>query len=556
MHATTRFAAWSALAAAALQAAPAVAQLPAAQRIEDRGSIDRVTVHPQGASVTRTLHRDLARGLWEIRIVDLPEGIDPGQLQARVRTPDGATEGGPRLLGVEYEEVPGTEWAGSKEGIELADRLQDARRRLAHAAQDRDLLAHRAAGIDQVGVRAAANATNDAGSPRSDPAAALAQLSWAHEERRKLLGEERDLAERTEAIAREVAELEAAIAQRGAADRLRRAAVVQVAAPEACSLDMDLTYHLQSAGWAPRYAIRAAGDRSGATIEYDAMLSQRTGEDWKDVRVSLSTATPDRSTEPGEVQPVFVDAERLPGVRVPGRFAKAEAVRAAAGDAAVRESGIAVSFELPRRVSVPSDAERSQRTRIATIEPQARFVHVAAPLQTESVFLRGDLVNASGYQLLPGAAEIHMGGDFVGPSEVAAVAPGSSFQVFFGADRAVRARREVVSRVTGAAGLFGGAEATTWKYRVTVDNGTGRDLRVELLDRRPASRDEKVEVKVADLSAPLSADAEYAAGPQKAGILRWDLAVPAGARGNAALPVTWTVQLTHPKDVRTTPLPD
>jgi hypothetical protein len=91
---------------------------------------------------------------------------------------------------------------------------------------------------------------------------------------------------------------------------------------------------------------------------------------------------------------------------------------------------------------------------------------------------------------------------------------------------------------------------------VTVDNGTGRDLRVELLDRRPASRNEKVEVKVADLSVPISTDAEYAAGPQKAGILRWDLSVPADARGTSALPVTWTVQLTHPKDVRTTPLPD
>ena len=554
MHATTRLAATAALAAAAMHAA--AAQAPAPQRLAERGSVDHVTVYPQGASVTRTLHRELGQGLWEIRIEDLPAGIDPARLQARVRTTDGAAEGGPRLLGVDYEELPGTEWAGSKEGIELAARLQDARRRLQHAGQDRDLLAHRAARIDQVGARAAANATNDAGSPRSDPAGALAQVAWAHEERRKLLGEEREVADRAETAAREVEELEAAIAQRGAADRVRRTAIVQVAAPEACSLDLDLTYHLRSAGWSPRYAIRAAGDRSGATVEYDALIAQRTGEDWKDVRISLSTASPDRDSEPGEVEPVFVDVERPRRGGIAGSPAKLRELRADEGDAAVRPSGIAVGFDLPRRVSVPSDADRSQRTRIATIEPEARFVHVAAPLETESVFLRGDLVNASGLQLLPGAAEIHMGGDYVGPSEVPAVAPGSRFEVFFGADRAVRARREVVSRVTGAAGLFGGAEATTWRYRVTVDNGTGRDLRVELLDRRPASRNEKVEVKVADLSVPISTDAEYAAGPQKAGILRWDLSVPADARGTSALPVTWTVQLTHPKDVRTTPLPD
>jgi uncharacterized protein (TIGR02231 family) len=234
----------------------------------------------------------------------------------------------------------------------------------------------------------------------------------------------------------------------------------------------------------------------------------------------------------------------------------AEALRELASEAAVSESGVAVNFELPRRVTVPSDAARRQRTRIAAFEPETRFTYVAEPLLEEDVYLRGDLVNASGFQLLAGPVDIHMGGDFVGTADMPAVAPKSPFKLFFGPDRAVRARREVVSRVTGAAGLFGGAVATTWKYRVTIENGTGRELRVELLDRRPESRNEKIEVKVADLSSPLSTDAEYAAGPQKTGILRWDLAVPATARGNAALPVTWTVQLTHPKDVQTTGLPD
>jgi hypothetical protein len=32
--------------------------------------------------------------------------------------------------------------------------------------------------------------------------------------------------------------------------------------------------------------------------------------------------------------------------------------------------------------------------------------------------------------------------------------------------------------------------------------------------------------------------------------------VPASARGPAAMPVTWTVQATHAKDVQTTALPD
>lgn len=582
--------------------AAAHAQQVAERSAAEAGTIDRVVMYPTGAAVTRALHRELAQGLWTLRVTNLPEGVDPRRLQARLRTGDAPVDGGPRLLGVEYEEAPGMDFAGSPEGVELATKLKDARTRLERAQQDLAQRAQEDARIDQVAVRAAANATAEGGTARADPAKSLEQLAWVQDRKATSLAARRELEALAEATSREVGALEATIAQRGAAGRVQRAAVVRIAAPTACEADLDVTYFVPAARWSPAYTVRAAGDRTATGIEYDAVLVQQSGEEWKDVRISLSTANPDDAAQPGEVDPVYVDVQQ-PSYGVAGvaaapdeggarsRFAKRgkpgrpsggpgggfvgtggdDDAGASAGDlentradelarlaegASVADAGIAATFELPRRVTVPSDARRSQRTRITTIDPTCSFVYVAEPLMTESVYLRGDLVNASQYQLLPGPADISMGGDFIGTTPMPSVAPGSPFKVFFGPDRAVRAKREVVSKVTGAAGLFGGSVATTWKYRITLDNGTGRDLRLELVDRRPVSRNEKIEVKVADLSSPLSTDAEYAAGPQKSGILRWDLAVPAAARGKAALPVTWTVQATHAKDIQTTPLPD
>ena len=573
------------VAAAALAfAAHAPAQDPETKVLSDAGRVERVVVYPRGAAVTRAIRRELPQGLWEVRVAGLPAGVDPSRIQARVRAAAGGpAEDAPRILAVEYEEAPGIDFAGSPEGVELANALRDARRRQAEIAQDRALLDQRAARIEQVGVRAAANATAEGGTAAADPARALEQLGWVRDRRTRVLEESRALAERADAAGREVAALEAAVAQRGRADRTQRTSVVRVAAPAACDMELDLTYVVDRAGWAPAYAIRAAADRSGTSIEYDAVLAQHSGEDWSDVRITLSTARPDASTEPAEVTPVYVDVAQ-PAIGRPrakagrpaglvggggsgGRMADtagappppqelSEALEAMSGGASIAESGIAATFELPRRVSVPSDAARTQRTRIATLEPSVAFVHVAHPLMTEEVFVRGDLVNGSGYQLLPGTAQVFFGGDLVGDAAVPAVAPKAPFTVFFGADRTVRARREVVSKLLGTAGLFGGSSACTWKYRITLDNGTGRELRVEVIDRRPASRNEKIEVKVADLSAPLSTDAGYLAGPQKSGILRWDLTVPATARGPAAATLTWTVQETHPKDVQTTAMPD
>jgi len=584
--------------------AAAHAQQVAERSAAEAGTIDRVVMYPTGAAVTRALHRELAQGLWTLRVTSLPEGVDPRRIQARLRTGDVPVDGAPRLLGVEYEEAPGLDLAGSPEGVELAEKLKAARTRLERTKQDLAQRAQEDARIDQVAVRATANATADGGTAKADPARSLEQLAWVQDRKATSLAARRELEQLAEATAREVSTLEATIAQRGAAGRVQRAAVVRIAAPTACEADLDVTYFVPAARWSPAYTVRAAGDRTATGIEYDAVLVQQSGEEWKDVRISLSTANPDDAAQPGEVEPVYVDvqqpsyglagglAEAAEGGSRP-RFAKrgkpgrpsgggpggggfvgtvgdddagapagnledmrADELARLAEGASVADAGIAATFELPRRVTVPSDARRSQRTRITTIDPTCSFVYVAEPLMTESVYLRGDLVNASQYQLLPGPADISMGGDFIGTTPMPSVAPGSPFKVFFGPDRAIRAKREVVSKVTGAAGLFGGSVATTWKYRVTLDNGTGRDLRVELLDRRPVSRNEKIEIKVADLSSALSTDAEYAAGPQKSGILRWDLAVPAAARGKAALPVTWTVQATHAKDVQTTPLPD
>ena len=603
------------LACAALTAATASAQDLPTQTISDAGTIDRVVIYPTSAAVTRVIHQDLAQGLWIVRVTNLPAGVNGAQLQAKVRSGDAPNPSGPRLLGVEFEETPGIEFAGSKEGIDLAERLKEARRRLEFTKQDQAQLATRSAHIDQVSARITANATADGGTAKADPAKAIEGLAWVNAEKMRVIEMSRTLAQREDAVTKEIAVLEQTMAQQGSAGRTQRTAVVKIAAPQATPLDLDLTYMVPKASWAPAYSIRAAGDRSGATIEYDAMIAQRTGEEWKDVRVSLSTADPVRAAQPSEVEPVYVDIEQPMYAGVPGdssgmvggmemgeekyRDAATSPPRRAgkpgrsrgpggggmgtggaygsAGEpgaaddndgeqgavleqlaraASVSEAGIAASFELPRRISVPSDGTRSQRTRIASFEPDAKFVYAAQPLVTDSVFLRGDLTNASAFQLLPGTAQVFMGGDFIGETAMPSVAPKSDFKVFFGPDRAVRATREVVSKVTGAAGLFGGSIATTWNYRIKLDNGTGRDIAVELLDRRAVSRNEKVEIKIADLSSPLSKDALYAAGPQKTGILRWDISVPASARGPAALPVTWTVQATRAKDIEITALPD
>jgi uncharacterized protein (TIGR02231 family) len=568
--------------ASALQAAAQAPDGLPVQQASERGTITAVTLYPDRAAVTRTLRMDLKQGLWTLRIADLPRSVLPSSLQAKVSP---AAGGAPKLLGVEFESAVRVDFASSPEGAALAEKVRGLQRDLERLGQERALLERHGKLVDEIGVRPTAAEGTGAVEP-IDVAAVERQLAAVRAEKERILAATRRMDERKESLGRELAVAERQLASRGGADRTERAALVMLAVPQACSAEVSLTYLVRDASWGPSYAVRSSADRSSVAVEYDAMVLQRTGEDWKDVRLSLSTAEPTRASSPPPVEPWFVDvfvpappiagraggftAEVAPSAApmavadaAPGAPAEkadvnemAKSLEALAAGAAVNEGGVAVTFELPRPVTLPSEATRRQRTRIGRFEPTTKFAYVAAPVVSESVFLRGTLTNTSPFQLLPGTAQVFMGGEFIGETELPPVAPNSEFRAYFGPDRAVRARREVVSRMTGSSGLFGGSTVTTWNDRITIDNGTGRAIDVEVYDRRPASRNERIESRLASTAPALSADKAYVDTRMPQGILRWDLKVPATARDANAAKVEWTVELVRPNGLQTTPLPD
>jgi uncharacterized protein (TIGR02231 family) len=598
IHSARRAAACAGVALVAALAAgatlPATAQSGqdplTAQPVEGTGRVDRVVLYRGRAAVTRVVPATLEQGLWAVHVRGLPETVEGASIQAKVRRgatapgatgATGATGAAPSILSVEYAESPAAGFAGTPEGVALANELRDLRRAAENLKQDMAGVAQQVKIVEQISLRPTAAPREDGATQRLDLAAIERGLAFVATERRALLQRERELARASEELARTIEAKQRDLDARGGAQRTERTAIVVVAAPERAPIELEVTYNVTNATWEPVYTIRAAGDRSGVEIECDAMVAQSTGEDWRGVRMALSTAQPTRASAPPAIQPWFIDqyvpppppppmpmavesaapgapaamsapAERKAGA--PGRR-RAE-IEALADAASVQEAGVAVAYELPRTLDVPSDRAKKQRTRIATVAPSVEFVYTAQPLVTEDVFLRGDMVNTSPFQFLPGRAQVFMGGEFIGETRVPSVAPKDQFRVFFGPDRALRARRELVAKTTGSTGFLGGSQTTTWSYRVLLENSTPRDARVELLDRRPVSRNEKIVAAVSKLSRPLSTVKEYVEGPMTQGILRWDLTVPANTRGDGAMQVLWTAEVSRANNVETTPLPE
>ena len=72
------------------------------------------------------------------------------------------------------------------------------------------------------------------------------------------------------------------------------------------------SYLVQSANWYPLYDARVISENKQVELSYFGMIHQSTGEDWKDISLTLSTAEPMSIKSLPELERWFIDTKPLP----------------------------------------------------------------------------------------------------------------------------------------------------------------------------------------------------------------------------------------------------
>lgn len=70
--------------------------------------------------------------------------------------------------------------------------------------------------------------------------------------------------------------------------------VVEVECKKATHVNIDLTYYVKNASWYPTYDIRAINTDKPIQLVYKANVHQNTKEDWKNVKLKISSADPNQ----------------------------------------------------------------------------------------------------------------------------------------------------------------------------------------------------------------------------------------------------------------------
>ncbi len=83
--------------------------------------------------------------------------------------------------------------------------------------------------------------------------------------------------------------------------------LVEIHAPATCSATFTLSYYVKNAGWFPSYDIRSGSLTEPLAIIYKANIFQHTGEEWKNVDLSLSSSSPSTGNVAPSLLPYRLD---------------------------------------------------------------------------------------------------------------------------------------------------------------------------------------------------------------------------------------------------------
>lgn len=290
---------------------------------------------------------------------------------------------------------------------------------------------------------------------------------------------------------------------------------VLVEASRAGRFQLDLSYTVMRAKWAPLYTMRALPDSAEIEFAMSANIIQNSGENWEDATALLSTASPALSANPPVLNPWILDLyvpslsrERkaesgvvggvlggvVAEVAKPVAPAEAEMVDAEIATAGIVETGINLNFAIKKNIQIPSDGS-AHKVPVDAQDIKVKYDYIAVPKLKEAAFLRAQLRNTLPYPLLSGNADLFVAQDFIGSTRVPFIAAEEEAKVFFGEDRQIRIKHERTKREKSPPGFLGKNERIKLAYKITIQNLRKHKIDIEILDQLPISQNTKIEIK-------------------------------------------------------------
>ncbi len=531
--------------------------------VGEDNAIDSVLLMTNQALVNRIATLQVGEGMMKVRIATQAAGIDAGSVQAQVK---GAGE----VVGVQFVKQPVQQFV-QPQLQELEQEKKQLQRQRKQFEQKKLLVEKQKRLFDSVSkfsdVQVPAEIQTHL--PEIDKLQALG--SFLEENFSVLLERQMELENQMEDLDQQLRVIDRKLKdKRSGTQKSQEVIEVLFQSSSQQTLEIHCDYLVGKALWQPVYKVNVSDDCKQVQLTMFASIRQNTGETWNNIQLKVSNAIPLRGAALPKLNSWFLRPRPEPMPIPVAPAAMAEPLMGAAGDAGfeeneavledldlgieeedgdfsdyavadTRKTPLALEYELPIRVDIPSGNEESL-TPVFSRPVEGEFFHYSVPRRDRFVYL---ICNAQDQQnLLAGRMNVYFGGRFIGSTLLEEKQAGEEFWLNLGVDREVIVKhKKTVDR--NAETFFGMVDrssvAKELEFVTDIENGKAEAVTLMIEDHVPVSKTDRFQVKGLQMSPPPDQEDCH----DKAGVHRWKLQL--APMSERQIRVLFSVK--YPKDV-------
>ena len=538
------------------------------QDIETSSKITAATVYSDRAKVTRVAVVDIPAGAHTVVFTGLPPTLMPDSLRA-----EGKARAEVKFGAVSHKQVMSSELTSERER-ELNDKAESIQDQITALNAERAAIEAQKTFISQIGQQAQLRSGEEMAEINLKPeqwAAAAATIRTNIAEASKAL---LDIDIRNRALSREQQKIVNELSTLRTGGRSTYSVSIPVETASATSLTVELSYQVPNATWQPLYDARLSTEGKGELkLTQFGAVSQRTGEDWTGITLSLSTAQPQRGASLPDLQPMWVDAYEYnsnamynsarggganfsqmsqnivssKGMMEMDAAAPASApppppeeMAASFTPAQMQTTGFTAEYKIPGPATVPADGSET-KLMVGGFEIASHLeIHIKPQLSSDAFLVAKSKLKGE-TPILPGQVNLFRDGAFVGQSRTKLLRPDEETDFYFGIDDQVSVKRKVLKDEQKEAGVISRDTVLERNYATEVQNLHKDPIMVVVKETVPAPRNEKIVVEIGKETTT----AGYKDNSDNIkGMLYWEF--PLAPKEKKELKLGWT--LSWPKD--------
>ena len=336
-------------------------------------------------------------------------------------------------------------------------------------------------------------------------------------------------------------------------------------------IPVSLSYFTSNAGFTPSYDVRVNSKTNDLKLVYKAAITQTTGIDWKQTKLTLSTSNPSWGGEAplltpwylqqymqqlyGKAGGVMINDENVIQSLASNDMQLEEVVVVGYGDAkkqkrvnklvvpstiqqytTLTESQLNTNYEIDLPYNIESDGQVHSVT-IKEEKIEAKLKNYAVPKMDKDAYLLAEMADWQKLDLLPGSANIIMDNTYIGKSIIDPNSTADTLNLSLGKDKRVAIKRMLVKDFNSTK-TSGSNTKQVFTFEITVKNNKLTNVDLLLKDQYPISTVKEIEIKLEDGNGAFI--------NEETGVLTWKLDLKPGESKK----VRFSYTIKYPKEMR------